>query len=73
MPLGESAERYEIDILDGASVVRTLTAATPQATYTAAEQTADFGALPSPLDVIAYQVSPELGRGRGRAATLYEV
>ena len=73
VPLGESAERYEIDILDGASVVRTLTAATPQATYTAAEQTADFGALPSPLDVIAYQVSPELGRGRGRAATLYEV
>jgi hypothetical protein len=73
VPLGESAERYEIDILDGGEVVRTLAAATPSASYTAAQQTADFGGLPSPLDVVAYQVSPEYGRGQGRAATLWEV
>jgi hypothetical protein len=73
VPLGESAELYEIDILDGMDVVRTLSASAPQAGYSAAEQTADFGSPPSPLDVIAYQVSPEYGRGYGQAATLWEV
>ena len=29
VPLGEDAERYEIDILDGSDVVRTLAATTP--------------------------------------------
>jgi hypothetical protein len=73
VPLGESAERYAIDILDGMDVVRTLSASTPSAVYEAADQTADFGGLPSPLDVVAYQLSPEYGRGEGRAATLWEV
>jgi hypothetical protein len=73
VPLGETAESYAIDILDGMDVVRTLSAATPSATYTAAEQTADFGDLASQPDVVAYQLSPEYGRGEGRAATLWEV
>ncbi len=72
-PLGESAELYEIDILDGEDVVRTLAASVPQVTYPAVDQSADFGALPSPLSVIAYQVSPEHGRGHGCTATLWEV
>ena len=44
MPLGEESERYEIDILDGATVMRTLSARLPDVTYTAAQQIADFGA-----------------------------
>jgi hypothetical protein len=39
VPLSETEERYEIDILDGSDVIRTLTAASPSATYTAADQT----------------------------------
>ena len=34
VPLGEDAERYEVDILDGGNVVRTLTSTAPSVTYT---------------------------------------
>ena len=43
VPLGEDIERYEIDILDGTTIKRTLASDTPSAIYTAAEQTTDFG------------------------------
>ena len=66
MPLGEDEERYEIDILDGPAVKRTLTATTPAATYTAAEQTADFGAPQSSISLRLYQLSATRGRGTAR-------
>lgn len=68
-PLGETGEGYAIDILDSGSVVRTLTSSTPAATYTAAEQTADFGSPQSSIDVAVYQLSPEYGRGSPAAGT----
>jgi hypothetical protein len=44
-PLGEASEGYELRIVDGGGALkRTVTTATPSATYTAAQQTADFGA-----------------------------
>jgi hypothetical protein len=70
VPLGEETERYEVDILDGATVKRTLAATTPAATYTAAQQTADFGAPQSAIDVRVYQLSAVHGRGTPREATL---
>ena len=70
VPLGEETERYEIDILDGTDVVRTLATTTPAATYTAAEQTADFGAPQSSIDLRVYQLSTVFGRGTPHAATL---
>ncbi|HEX5998061.1 MAG TPA: glycoside hydrolase/phage tail family protein [Hyphomicrobiaceae bacterium] len=63
VPLGEAEERYEIDILDGAAVKRTLAVSTPAATYTAAEQTADFGAPQPSLSLRLYQMSATRGRG----------
>ena len=62
VPLGEEAERYEIDILNGATVVRTLAATTPQVAYTAAQQIADFGSTQAQLQVAVYQTSA-FGRG----------
>jgi hypothetical protein len=46
VPLGEAAERYAIDIPNAANTatLRTLSSTSPVTTYTAAEQTADFGA-----------------------------
>ena len=44
-PLGESTESYEIDIMSGSTVKRTLTATTQSVTYTAAQQTTDFGGV----------------------------
>jgi hypothetical protein len=70
VPLNEEGERYEIDILDGGDVVRTISATTPAATYTAAQQTADFGSPQSSIAVKVYQISAIVGRGRPAAANL---
>jgi hypothetical protein len=70
VPLAEDVERYEIDILDGATVKRTILSDTPSALYTAAEQTADFGSPQSSVSLRVFQMSAVLGRGTPRAATL---
>jgi hypothetical protein len=70
VPLGEAEERYEIDILDGATVKRTLTATTPAAIYTAAEQTADFGTPQPSIALRLYQLSSTRGRGTACAAVV---
>ena len=64
MPLGETAESWDIEILNGGgAMVRTVSgigAATW--TYTAAMQTADFGALVTSLRLRVFQ-NGQLGRG----------
>jgi hypothetical protein len=71
VPLGEAAEAYLIDILDGATVKRTLSAASPAAVYAAADQVADFGALPATLHVRISQVSPTEGPGLAAESVLH--
>ena len=68
VPFGEANERYEIDILTGSTVKRTLSALTPSATYTAVDQTTDFGAPQPTVTLRVHQLSPTLGRGTGRTA-----
>jgi len=63
VPLGESSEAYALDIMNGASVVRTIEATAPTAIYTAAQQIADFGALQSSLHLRVAQISETVGRG----------
>jgi len=70
VPLAEDTESYEVDVLDGATVVRTLVAATPAVTYTAAQQVADFGSSLPSYDIRVYQMSATYGRGTPRAATV---
>jgi len=70
VPLGEDGESYEVDVLDGDSVVRTLPASVPSVTYTAAQQSADFGAPQASVDVRIYQLSAAYGRGTPRDATV---
>jgi hypothetical protein len=65
--LGETTESYEVDIYaSGAygAVVRTLTAATPTAAYTSAQQVTDFGSNQATLYVKVYQLSEYVGRGQ---------
>ena len=67
-PLAEEREAYEVEVLDGTSVVRTLATTTTSATYTAAQQLADFGALLGPGDTLADPHLPALRpRRAGRA------
>lgn len=70
VPLGEAEERYRIEILAGAAVVRTLTTTAPTATYTAADQVADFGTPPSTVTVRIAQMSAVAGAGIPATATL---
>ncbi|CAN0605802.1 unnamed protein product, partial [Ectocarpus sp. 12 AP-2014] len=71
VPLVEASELYELEILDGGSVVRTVSGlATPVHTYTAAEQAADFGSAQSSIHVRAYQISDVVGRGIPAGAIL---
>lgn len=68
VPLGEEAERYEVDILDGAMVKRTVSVSSPSAVYTAAQQTSDFGSAQASVSLKVYQTNASFGRGAGRAA-----
>jgi hypothetical protein len=70
VPLGELTEAYSIDIYSGASVVRTITATTPAASYTAAEQTADGLTPGNPVTLRIYQLSDVRGRGFPAVATV---
>ena len=70
VPLGEVSERYEIDVLDGDVVVRTLTTAMPSALYTLADQTTDFGSPPDAVNVRICQLSESHGRGSAATAIL---
>ncbi len=64
VPLSETSEMYEIDVLDGSGdVLRTLSATTPTIDYVAADQVMDFGATQSSLRVKIYQMSELVGRG----------
>lgn len=64
VPLSEGAEAYEVEILNGLTVVRTFTAlSSPTVTYTAAQQTTDFGATQPSVSARIYQISSIVGRG----------
>ena len=64
IPLNEEYEQYEVDILNGSTVVRTIVVDNAQtATYTAAQQTADFGSTQSSVSWVVYQISATFGRG----------
>ncbi|MGC8203933.1 baseplate multidomain protein megatron [Aliiroseovarius sp. PTFE2010] len=73
VPLVEETEAYEVEILDGATVKRVLSVTTTSAVYTAAQQTADWGAILGPgdtLDVRISQLSALVGRGAPKTVTL---
>lgn len=63
VPLGEAYERYEVEVLSGPVVKRTIRITSPEALYTAAQQIVDFGALQTNVQIRVYQISDILGRG----------
>lgn len=68
--LGESVQAYEVDIMQGAVVKRTITATTPSVLYTSAQQVSDFGSPQASVTVNIYQQSSVVGRGYPLGATL---
>jgi len=65
-PLSEATEQYQIEIFSSSgytTVKRTLTLSAAAASYTTAEQTADFGSNQATLYLRIYQLSATVGRG----------
>jgi hypothetical protein len=71
VPLGEEREFWRIEILDGATVVRTVETATSAFSYTAAQRAADFPSGPTgALAVRVAQGSALFGWGAARTMLL---
>jgi hypothetical protein len=69
-PTGETIQSYEMDVLNGGVVVRTIATSTASFAYTAAQQTADLGSPQASISVVLYQLSATIGRGFPAAATV---
>lgn len=69
-PVGEVSESWEIDVMSGSTVKRTLTSSTAQFTYSAADQSTDFGGAQSAITFRIYQLSGTVGRGYPLEVTL---
>lgn len=64
-PLNEPEENYEVDIMDGPDVIRTISVSSATTTtYLAATQTTDFGSPQATLTFRVYQMSDLVGRGK---------
>jgi hypothetical protein len=66
----ERTEAYEIDVMDGVTVKRTLLSTTPTVDYPAADQITDFGSEQSSVEVNIYQISALVQRGYPLNATV---
>ena len=69
VPMAEVSEAYDLEILSGATVKRSLTVATSAFTYTSAMQTTDFGGPVNSLSIRLYQIGA-LGRGVPHVETI---
>jgi hypothetical protein len=69
-PVGETTEAYEIDVMSGSVVKRTITSTTTAFTYSAADQTTDFGSAQASITFRIYQLSAVVGRGYPLEVTL---
>lgn len=63
VPLGEETEAYRVQLYSGATLLRTLDATTPAATYTAAQQAADGLASGAAITLQVVQRSAAVGDG----------
>lgn len=70
VPLSEDSEEYNVNVMNGATVVRTINVTSETASYTAAEQTTDFGSAQASISLQIFQVSGEVGNGFAGIATV---
>jgi hypothetical protein len=70
VPLGEDVEAYQVDIVSGVSVVRTLSSTVPSVLYASADELADFGAAQMSIHLRVMQLSATSGQGHPEDITL---
>jgi hypothetical protein len=74
IPMSETSEIYDVEILDGAGAVKRIFSGVTAASvaYSAAQITADFpSGLPLPFRFIVYQLSSVVGRGTAKTAEIF--
>ena len=59
-----------LDLVRSGYLVRTIEVTSPTASYSAADQTTDFGSAQSNVDMKIYQLSAVIGRGYAASATV---
>lgn len=69
-PVGESVEAYEIEVMSGSVVTRTINVTSTSFSYSAADQTSDFGSTQAAITFRIYQLSQTVGRGYPLEITL---
>lgn len=69
-PIGELSESYEIDVMSGSTVKRTIVSTSESFSYSAANQVSDFGSAQSAITFRIYQMSAVVGRGYPLEVTL---
>ncbi|MCY1309815.1 hypothetical protein D9M70_599440 [compost metagenome] len=69
-PVGEASEAYEIDVMSGSTVKRTISVTSPSFSYSAANQTTDFGSPQASITFRIFQMSQTVGRGYPLEVTL---
>lgn len=69
-PLGEASLALEWDIMDGSTVLRTLTSVVEEVIYSADDITTDFGSMPVTLTFRVYQISAVVDRGHRAEITV---
>jgi len=70
IPLGEESEAYQVEVLSGMTVLRTIATTTRETLYANADEFADFGAPQSSLSIRVSQVSATVGPGFANTTTL---
>jgi hypothetical protein len=71
VPLSESSELYDVEVLNGSTVIRTFSdLAAPTVEYTGVEQGIDFGSVQDAVSVNVFQKSELIGRGFKANATV---
>ena len=68
VPLGEDVESYQVEVVSGASVVRSVTVSSPNWIYTSAQQLSD--GVSSPFSIQVAQISARFGPGLFRRIDL---
>jgi hypothetical protein len=63
IPLLEESEVYDVAIMSGSLVLRSWRVTTPNLSYSAADQVADYGSLPTAINVRISQISALIGPG----------
>lgn len=63
IPLNEGSEGYEFYVYNGSVIIRTIESTSESATYTSAQQVADFGGAQSSIKFSVAQISQLVGAG----------